>query len=240
MMEPVSAEHPCPEGMWIGVDFDGTLVEYRSGTVLKTIKDVPPAVVPMVRRVMSWLDLGFDVRIFTSRASRSYPDQRFKARSVIKEWCLRHFGCELPITCLKDSKCYQIWDDRAIQVRQGDGRIYSNGYKFENDSDEVDSNPFGNDKPTVPEILITAADTYASRNPMYGDAYKRHGAIMAAFFDKGLHIEAGDVDAFARLGILNMLMSKLARYTGNPKGHKDSAHDSVVYNAMLEELTPDA
>ena len=49
---------------WIGVDFDGTLAEYRSFT---NIKNPGPPVKEMVKRVKEWIDQGSTVKIFTAR-----------------------------------------------------------------------------------------------------------------------------------------------------------------------------
>ena len=90
---------------------------------------------------------------------------------------------------------------------------------------------------TVPEILTEAAKTYAKRNKVYGDNYKRFGNVMSAMFPNGLSVK--DPSDWNRLGIFVQMMSKATRYAAQFEngGHKDSAHDGSVYNAMLEELT---
>ena len=35
---------------------------------------------------------------------------------MIDRWCLKHLGEALPITCIKDMRMTELWDDRAIQV----------------------------------------------------------------------------------------------------------------------------
>jgi len=103
---------------WIGVDFDGVLVEYwgwqgagRHG----------PPIMAMVERVQHWLDKGKDVRIFTSRCGRVYPEQVEANCRAIQLFCVHHFGKPLPITCEKDQLCEEIWDDRAIQMIRNTG-----------------------------------------------------------------------------------------------------------------------
>ena len=93
-------------------------------------------------------------------------------------------------------------------------------------------------RPTVPEILRKGADTYEERNPLYGDSYKVYGAVMKAMFPDGLPDFATVAD-FNRLGVFNMIVSKLMRYASNigNGGHFDSALDLSVYAAMLAELT---
>ena len=91
--------------------------------------------------------------------------------------------------------------------------------------------------PTVPEILHQAAETYDQRNKLYGDNYKRWGAIFNLMFPEGVKISSTE-DA-NRLGIFVQCLSKMTRYAEsfNDGGHQDSAHDMCVYSAMLEELT---
>ena len=91
--------------------------------------------------------------------------------------------------------------------------------------------------PTVPELLRAAASTYEERNKAYGDNYKKSGAALAAMFPEGLPpMGAQDWNEF---GVWFMIFVKLSRYAENigKGGHVDSAHDMVVYAAMLEELT---
>lgn len=93
---------------------------------------------------------------------------------------------------------------------------------------------------TPDQNLQQAAETFKQRNELYGSAYKRHGEVMKALFPNGLAVLT--VEEWNRLGVINMLVSKLVRYTNNmecngPGGHQDSAHDMIAYAAMLEELT---
>ncbi len=48
--------------------------------------------------------------------------------AAIDAWCERHFGRKLPVTCTKDYGMVELWDDRAVQVKENtgirvDGRI---------------------------------------------------------------------------------------------------------------------
>lgn len=87
------------------------------------------------------------------------------------------------------------------------------------------------------DILLEGANTYRERNKLYGDNYKNFGKIMVALFPDGLTVQT--VQEWNRLGVFLNCQGKLTRYALNLKkgGHKDSAHDSMVYSAMLEELT---
>ncbi len=87
--------------------------------------------------------------------------------------------------------------------------------------------------------LEAGAKTFLERNATYGNSYLTFGAVMAALFPRGLNIDAGNVDGFNRLGIYVQIVSKCCRYATSiaDGGHADSAHDIMVYGAMLEEVT---
>jgi hypothetical protein len=92
---------------------------------------------------------------------------------------------------------------------------------------------------TAPEYLEAAAATFRSRNGSYGNNYQREGALLLALFPEG-GIPAITTEADAnRLHVFVACVTKLQRYAHNwhRGGHKDSAHDLVVYAAMLEEFT---
>lgn len=86
------------------------------------------------------------------------------------------------------------------------------------------------------DILTSAAATYTERNKVYGDNYKQFGAALLACFGGEIHITT--VEEANRLGVFIQCLSKLTRYGHSFKGgHVDSAHDLIVYAAILEELT---
>lgn len=91
----------------------------------------------------------------------------------------------------------------------------------------------------APDALEAGAQTFRERNATYGDNYLSFGAVMTGMFPDGLKIEPGDAAAFTRLGVFIQCASKLTRYAQNLTrgGHADSAHDLMVYAAMLEEVT---
>jgi hypothetical protein len=122
---------------WIGVDLDGTLAEYH-GWVGPT--DIGAPIPRMVERVKLWLDAGREVRIFTARscapsredlcgaataaeydALKQRQNDVLAARMAIRFWCKKHIGVELPITCVKDLGMIELWDDRAVSVRENTG-----------------------------------------------------------------------------------------------------------------------
>lgn len=100
---------------WIGCDLDGTLAHYDEWRGVEHIGEPIPL---MVERVKSWLAEGKDVRIFTARVAPLDEDgmQWFAARGHIVEWCIKHLGRELPVTCIKDRHMVELYDDRAVQM----------------------------------------------------------------------------------------------------------------------------
>lgn len=87
------------------------------------------------------------------------------------------------------------------------------------------------------DILEQGAETYRERNELYGDNYKDFGKIMVTMFPNGLMIHT--VDEWNRVLSFAHVQEKLTRYARQFKngGHKDSAHDTMVYAAMLDEQT---
>jgi len=109
---------------WIGVDFDGTLVEYDRW---RGPEHIGAAITVMVLRVRHWLHEGRDVRIFTARvyAPNDNPKKQCEAAiamRVIQDWCLSQFGTIIPVTCVKDFGMIELWDDRCVQVEPNTGR----------------------------------------------------------------------------------------------------------------------
>lgn len=97
---------------WIGVDLDGTLAFYDGWKGPDHIGDPVPA---MAFRVKKWIAEDKEIKIFTARAS--VPEQI----PYIERWCLKHFGKVLPVTNVKDFGMIELWDDRAIRVRDNEG-----------------------------------------------------------------------------------------------------------------------
>ncbi len=100
---------------WIGVDLDGTLAEYGGWVA---VDHIGAPIEKMAARVREWLAQGIEVRIFTARVA---DDPTGLARYYIMRWCHEHFGAPLPVTCQKDYGMVQLWDDRAIQVKENTG-----------------------------------------------------------------------------------------------------------------------
>lgn len=105
---------------WIGVDLDGTLAEYGKWNSDEIGTPVPA----MVERIKSWLATGQEVRIMTARVSADQANNSYQ-RGLIINWCLKHLGQELPVTCRKDFAMIELWDDRAVGVEMNTGKITS-------------------------------------------------------------------------------------------------------------------
>ena len=97
---------------WIGVDLDATLAHYEGW---KSPSHIGEPIPKMAERVRKWLEEGREVRIFTARAS--VPEQV----APVEEWCLKHFGVKLKVTCCKDFGMIELWDDRCVQVQPNTG-----------------------------------------------------------------------------------------------------------------------
>lgn len=117
---------------WIGVDLDGTLAHYDGWRGLGHIGE---PVGPMIDRVKGWIDDGVEVRIFTARAflAQSEPDPVKRSQleeeviRPIQDWCIKHVGFPLVVTCVKDFSMVELWDDRAVQVEMNTGRRIGDG-----------------------------------------------------------------------------------------------------------------
>ncbi len=105
---------------WIGVDLDGTLARYDNWVHDMHIGE---PIMPMVERVLGWLDDGYNVKIMTARigyhpASRLSREEKI---AIIQKWCVEHIGQSLPVTDTKDFMMIELWDDRAVQVEPNTG-----------------------------------------------------------------------------------------------------------------------
>jgi hypothetical protein len=109
---------------WIGVDLDRTLAVRKSGDRLDMIGSPIPE---MVSRVKTWLAKDRNVKIFTARVNPIHADWRDQER-LIHVWCLSIFGVVLPVTCMKDHRMLELWDDLAVSVEENTGRQMSEAW----------------------------------------------------------------------------------------------------------------
>jgi hypothetical protein len=99
---------------WIGIDLDGTLAHYRSRSGIESIGNI---IGPMQARVEHWLTTGFEVRIFTARATDPLLTE------ITQQWLQATGLPALDITNRKDFDLLQIWDDRAVQVKTNSAEL---------------------------------------------------------------------------------------------------------------------
>ena len=91
------------------------------------------------------------------------------------------------------------------------------------------------DKNSPIACMEEAVGTFRERNKIYGDNYHQHGKVMMALFPNGVNLSTEK--EWNRFGIINMIVSKLTRYSQNwPESHEDSIHDMGVYSFMLQSL----
>lgn len=111
-----------PSG-WIGVDLDGTLAYYEGWNNGLIGGPIPV----MLARVKQWLAEGHTVKIMTARVyqgSQVRSTAEIEAqRSKIQDWCQKHLGQRLEVTCNKDYAMIQLWDDRCVQVIPNTGEL---------------------------------------------------------------------------------------------------------------------
>lgn len=120
---------------WAAFDFDGTLATYDRWQGPSHCGEPVSAMVELVKKM---LKDGREVRIFTARCfplglvkpsdllMHHYDARRQEANSAvaaIREWCAKHLGRVLAVTCIKDFSMDVLYDDRAIQVRKNTGEI---------------------------------------------------------------------------------------------------------------------
>jgi len=110
---------------WIGVDLDGTLAEY---TDWQGYDHIGAPVPEMIWRVKAWLLEGKKVKIFTARLARHGETDRATGKPIeairpIQEWCIKHLGQPLEVTCAKDFGLLELWDDRVVVVETNTGRV---------------------------------------------------------------------------------------------------------------------
>jgi len=115
-MNTLLNDHP-----WIGVDLDATLAHYDDW---HGIDHIGPPIKAMQTRVKQWLSEGKPVRILTARVGPQHHDVPHTIEEIthhIEQWCLKHLGQILPVTCQKDYNMVAFYDDRCMQVIPNEG-----------------------------------------------------------------------------------------------------------------------
>lgn len=111
----------------IAVDMDGTLAEeyWNEGKEKYDCGKLGKPIPKMIERVRRWLERGDEVLVFTARVCPETHgfDELNEAREAIRKFCLEHFGKELEITCIKNGRVKEFWDDKAVRVERGTGEL---------------------------------------------------------------------------------------------------------------------
>lgn len=119
--------HKTTSHGWVGVDLDGTLATYDGW---KGAEHIGEPISAMVDVVKYFIGVGREVRIMTARVSgddrQGVPRER--TIQLIEEWCERHIGVRLPVTCVKDYGMIVLFDDRVVAVETNTGRILGGTY----------------------------------------------------------------------------------------------------------------
>ena len=88
------------------------------------------------------------------------------------------------------------------------------------------------------EILADGAKTFRERRKLYKDNYLRIGHVMHELFPEGLFVKGPEM--WNKLHLYFMTMVKATRLAVTELNHTDSAHDAMVYNAMLTGIMEEA
>ena len=103
-----------------GVDFDGTLATYDGWMGAGNLGE---PITVMVDRVKRWFAQGDEIVIVTARAHPGLGEDAQVAITAIKNWCVEVFGCNIEVTCMKDYRMVEIWDDRSVRVEENTGLV---------------------------------------------------------------------------------------------------------------------
>lgn len=106
----------------IAVDWDGTLVEYKSYDGPGNFGAPVPS---MVERVKQWLADGHEVIIHTARVSLEWNEGTALLEAAYIRKHLANMGLPhtLIITANKFSRVTEFWDDRAVRIARNKGEI---------------------------------------------------------------------------------------------------------------------
>jgi hypothetical protein len=103
--------------VWVGVDFDQTLVQ-TNGLGEHAFNPGKP-VKPILKLVKRLIKNNIPVKIFTARV-----DFAPETIPAVESWCLKYVGTKLPVTNIKSAGMFCLLDDRAYNVTPGGNIIY--------------------------------------------------------------------------------------------------------------------
>jgi len=88
---------------------------------------------------------------------------------------------------------------------------------------------------TPDQILAEMAETFRTRGLVYGDNWKRIGAVLHALAG-GKPVTISTPEEWLRWSLHMLMVTKITRLATTDLEHIDSAHDLAVYSAMLEAV----
>jgi hypothetical protein len=111
---------------WYGFDLDGTLATYDGWKGAEHVGEPTRQDSDVWIALRKHLAAGDEVRIFTARAysdgTRERAIECMRGVQAIEQWCLKHMGKILPVTCVKDFGMISFYDDRCVQIEPNTGR----------------------------------------------------------------------------------------------------------------------
>ncbi len=133
------------DSLWWGVDFDGTLSKYDEW---RGVDHTGDPIAEIVNKVKMLLNSGVKVKVFTARVS---GDDAESASKVIRKWCVKNIGVELPVTNEKDKSMIGLIDDKLelVGVEQNTGVLKESCESSrEKARKQCDTNPSDSQKET--------------------------------------------------------------------------------------------
>lgn len=120
--------NPRIEKGWYGFDLDGTIAHHEPGDPVDVIG---APIEPMIRMIKDLLEQNFRVKIMTARVwvprderwSAELANECGRQRLMIMDWCEKHIGKRLEVTCEKDPNMIYLYDDRAYNVIRNTGEF---------------------------------------------------------------------------------------------------------------------
>jgi len=104
--------------IWKGIDFDGCVATYDPNQ-MTDIFWIGEPIWEMIDRIKAWIAEGWEIKIFSARATFGIPGIR-----CVQDWLEDVAGLpRLDVTNIKDGRCVAIYDDRAVQVEGNTGRL---------------------------------------------------------------------------------------------------------------------
>jgi hypothetical protein len=88
-------------------------------------------------------------------------------------------------------------------------------------------------KTTAADVLESMAKTFASRNAIHDDAYKKITEMIKILFPNGISQE---LILSYEWRIFELILVKIARFASSGLTHQDSIHDNGVYSAIMESI----